>query len=173
MENDNKFKKFDKMDENHSEKGRFKKGNKVAEKWTYLKTRRKLNELLEILIKDQTQTNADGELLPPTIYIIPDLCIKSNVSSRWLRNMELKFVEGKHPEHEVEAIQELIQNIKDVMESRVWNATSQHNIDNYLGIFTLKAYHNKVERQHIQTENENTNTHKGDVKLNIIFPEDK
>lgn len=161
---------IDNYEDNRDDLGRFIKGNKVRrEKWTKPKTKKMLNDLIQILEKDDNRyiTDNKGKKIKQKTEIntINHLLIKKKLNTAWLYDIEKKFKDD-------EDITDLIMLIRNILESRVWTNTSDNKINSYLGIFTLKAYHNRYEKQFIQSENKNENKNEitGDVKLNIIYP---
>ncbi|MFW6377515.1 MAG: hypothetical protein ACOCZ5_02600 [bacterium] len=157
------------MDKNRNKLGEFAKGNTIRLKWTKPKTKRKLNELLKILAEDDNRFVFDEEgvkhKLPTKIFSIPQLMSTLSLPETWFRDIEKKYKDD-------EDINDLINIIRTHMEARVITRTADNTINPYLGIFMLKGYHGKVEKQYIQTENENNNKneHTGEVKINLIYP---
>lgn len=151
-----KYKTLAELEANHDDLGRFVKGHTIREVWTESKTKKKLKEILKIL-QDDTEIE---------ICIIHHLMVKAGLSKRWILDIERKFSNN-------DEIADMIDHIKNILESRVWSKTANNTINSFLGLFTLKAYHNNVEKQFVQTQNENNNYNEivGGVNLNIIYPE--
>ena len=158
------------MDKNRDERGRFAENNKIRLKWTKPKTKKKLAEMLKILADDDNRyfvdENGKRHKHRTEINIMPALCVKAGVNTFWLKDIRRKFESD-------DDIQDLIKEISNILEQRVWLLTANNEINPYLGLFTLKAYHNKIEKQHVKTESEITQEIKGEVSVNLIYPKDK
>lgn len=121
-------------------------------------TRKALNELLDKMT-DHLKEN-------PDVINILDLTTHFNITNKYFSNITA-MIEGKPWQKE---IKNKIDAIYDIVESR--RLKKGENASNTAWhIFLLKAYHKKVEEQHIFTKNENKDEISGGLNININYPD--
>ncbi len=148
----NQDKKVDKYNRLRDEKGRY-----VIQKWTEDAVSNKLIKIHKSL--DADLKKPIGERKYKNML---DIMVDANVSDVWLERMRKRYNDN-------EEITEGIDLFRLKCEKRVWDLTADSSINPYLGLFSLKAYHNRVEKQYVQTDNNNYNQNQN-INLNINYP---
>lgn len=121
------------------------------EYWTLTRVRNKMQTALDTLMADET------------IITMQQLSVEAKIYKQWWKEQADRH---NNPE-----ITYLFKRIKNIVESRMINATLTGAINPTAGIFVLKSNFDMVEKQHVINENENK--HSGDIKIEIIYPDKK
>lgn len=132
-------------------KGRFLEGHTFTVKWTEKEVIKKLRQVLKKIKENEG------------IYTLLDAADENDLYIDWFRYVQEKYLNNVQ-------IYELIEKLYTKLERRSYNRAAAGEVNPYLGLFTLKAYHNRVEKQYVQTENKNETTFDGDINVVLKYP---
>lgn len=129
-------------------------GNQWRLKWTE-------ESVTELLIESIDFLNNNVE-----VKTLVRLAEKMGVWTGWFLQQKQKFNKNKE-------IVQLVDRIYTIIESRLLNSALNNQTNSAVSIFALKSYHERIEKQYIQTDNKNNNS--GEININIkrINKEDK